>query len=538
MATVNLGQAFASWRSLLGEAQVLDGARAALQYGVDTGTSRSSIAGAVRVRDAAHVARVVRIAHANAVPLYPISTGHNWGYGSANPVAAGSVVVDLSALNRILDFDPESGCVTLEPGVTQADLARCLEERGLAFMVPVTGAGPSGSILGNALERGYGITPFADHFGAVRALRAILPNGEEYVGALAAHGALTAHTFKWGIGPYLDGLFCQGAFGIVTQMTVALARRPAELTAFFFWIDRDEGLEGGVAAVREILRTVPGHVGGINLMNAVRLVAMETAYPHDVVARDAALSAEQLAALKQKIGVSAWMGAGAIYAPRALSRALRKHIRAILRPHSNRVVFFDRTLVKRADQVAASVPRRFLPRARATLERMSAGLRLLDGYPSRMALPLAYWKRREPMPTGELDPARHGCGLLWYAPLVPLEPAKVREFVTLATAVMAEHRFEALITLTSLSDCVYDCTMPILFDGRDPHATARAEACYRALFAAGKARGFVPYRVPAQLMDLAVDPDAPSWKLVAQLKRAVDPHDLLARGRYAPLPEQ
>jgi 4-cresol dehydrogenase (hydroxylating) len=216
----------------------------------------------------------------------------------ANPVARDSVVVDLSALNRIVAFDPESGCVTVEPGVSQRQLAEFLERNGHDFMVPVTGAGPDGSILGNALERGYGITPLTDHFGAMRSLKAILPNGDEYTGALEAMGVEAATAFKWGIGPYLDGLFCQGAFGIVTQMTIALARRPEQLTAFFFWIDRDERLEDGVAA--------------------------KTSYPFETVAGGAALTRDQLAALTKKIGVSAWMGAGAIYGCAEVNRGVKE----------------------------------------------------------------------------------------------------------------------------------------------------------------------------------------------------------------------
>jgi len=72
--------------------------------------------------------------------------------------------------------------------------------------------------------------------------------------------------------------------------------------------------------------------------------------------------------------------------------------------------------------------------------------------------------------------------------------------------------------------------MPILFDGRSQEATARAEACYRALFAAGKREGFAPYRVPVQLMDLVVEHGA----LVRRLKRAVDPEGIVSPGRYVP----
>jgi hypothetical protein len=106
--------------------------------------------------------------------------------------------------------------------------------------------------------------------------------------------------------------------------------------------------------------------------------------------------------------------------------------------------------------------------------------------------------------------------------------------VTLAREVMARHHLEPLITLTSLSDAVFDSTMPLLFDGRDPAQSERAAACYRDLFAAGRHQGFVPYRVPAQHMDLVVDGQRNAWELTRRLKAAVDPSQILSPGRYSP----
>lgn len=87
-------------------------------------------------------------------------------------------------MNRILALDAQSGTVTLEPGVTQRMNADGLRQRGLNPVAPITGAGPEAGILGNALERGNGITPHTDNFGAVQCIEAVLPNGEQYRSAL------------------------------------------------------------------------------------------------------------------------------------------------------------------------------------------------------------------------------------------------------------------------------------------------------------------------------------------------------------------
>ena len=42
-------------------------------------------------------------------PLYPISTGFNWGLGSNIPVKANCLVVNLKKLNHIYDYDEEKG---------------------------------------------------------------------------------------------------------------------------------------------------------------------------------------------------------------------------------------------------------------------------------------------------------------------------------------------------------------------------------------------------------------------------------------------
>ena len=96
--------------------------------------------------------------------------------------------MDLSDLKKIIHFDSELGVVTLEPGVTQQDLYNFLSEKKSYFMVPTTGAGPHCSVLANALEKGYGLTPYEDHFGSLMNLTAVLPDGSIYRSSLCEFG--------------------------------------------------------------------------------------------------------------------------------------------------------------------------------------------------------------------------------------------------------------------------------------------------------------------------------------------------------------
>ena len=188
--TANQQAAISAWSEALGAEFVLHSEAAQIAYGSDTGDAKRRIVAALLISDAAQLKTVLKISQQHRLAVYPISTGHNWGYGTALPPRDDCVIIDLSRLQSIIDFDAELGVVTLEPGVTQGMLAEYLAKGQHDFLVPVTGAGPSCSLMANALERGYGVTPYVDHFGAVTDIEGVLPDGSPYRTALREAGAL------------------------------------------------------------------------------------------------------------------------------------------------------------------------------------------------------------------------------------------------------------------------------------------------------------------------------------------------------------
>ena len=533
--SLSLPTALAEWRACLGDRRVVVGAAAQEKFGICTMAIEREIPAALQPKSVQDIPLILSIAREHGIPLYPISTGHNWGYGTSLPAIDGCVVLDLSSLDRILDMDPRLGVVTVEPGVTQQDLFDHLDREGLPFLVPTTGAGPDCSLLGNALERGYGITPYADHFGAVTAIEAILPDGRTYRSGLAELGGeIVNRAFKWGIGPYVDGLFAQGNFGIVTRMTIALAPRPERIAAFLFAIREDEGLEAAVTGVQQVLRRLGGVAGSINLMNARRVLAMMAPYPASLTGPDGILPAEVIASLGRWNGVAAWTGFGALYGTAEVVKAAQRVVRAGLKSMTSSLNFVTPSLASRLSRVVNHVPwlrDGGLARKARTLD---ASLQLVAGKPSRVALPLAYLKSpQRPGPSAELDPARDGCGLIWYPPLVPMMPDRVRRYAALVERICTEHGIEPLITLTSLSDRCFDSSVPLVFDRSDSKAVERAQKCYLALLDAGKQEGFIPYRLGVQAMDQFTSSDATFWDVATKLKHALDPEGIIAPGRYS-----
>lgn len=533
MNSTSTESAIAEWSTILGESGVIT-ARVA-DFGVSTIGTKRSIPAVLRPENQDQVAAVLQVAQRWQVAVYPVSTGNNWGYGSANPVEDDCVILDLSRLNRISDFDPEMGVVTVEPGVTQGALRDFLDSHDGNYLVPVTGAGPTCSILGNALERGYGITPITDHFAAVTKIEAILPDGTRYRTPLSElGGAEVDGLFKWGLGPYLDGLFSQGNFGVVVNMTIALAPVPDTVTAFFFSTKDDAKLEALVPTVRAVLRALGGSVVAINLLNSQRMLSMMTPFPEDK-AVDGVLPAHEVESLANSHGVPAWSGVGAIYASKEVARAARRTLRRLLGPVTDRLIFINQRKVELARTIARVVPGSLATRVKGMADTLAGALEIMHGTPNDVALTLAYWRSGAlPEPGQPKNPARDGCGLIWFAPLVPIRGKDVRRYINMIETICPQYGVNPLITLTTVNDRCFDSTVPLLFDRSSAEATARANDCYRALYIAGQKEGFLPYRLNIDAMDILNTGGSASSMLASKLKAAVDPNSILAPGRYVP----
>ena len=181
----------------------------------------------VRVEE---VQQVVRIANKYRIPLYAISTGRNLGYGGSAPTYSGSVVVDLKRMNRIVEVNDQEAYAIVEPGVSFFDLYRYFEENNHALMVSSPEPG-WGSPVGNALDHGMGGV-VGDNFSMVHGMEVVLASGEVLrtgMGAVPTSGLWQNYR---GFGPYIDGLFSQANFGIVTKMGFWFARKPEVQTSF------------------------------------------------------------------------------------------------------------------------------------------------------------------------------------------------------------------------------------------------------------------------------------------------------------------
>ena len=394
-------------------------------------------------------------------------------------------------------------------------------------MVPVTGAGPECSLIGNVLERGYGITPHADHFGAMTDVEAVLADGTRYRTTLReAGGEELARLFKWGLGPYSAGLFSQSGFGIVTRMSLMLAPRPECVKICVFSLRDDALLSPAIRAVRALLTRLPGIIGGLNIMNRHRVLAMSVPYPRDQVDEKGLIPPSVMESLGRDYHVAPWTGYVTLYGTKGLVSAAEREIRAQLHGLANRLRFIS---PRRAHLYAAASS--WIPGQNhaARTKLLARSMDLVLGRPSQTALPLAYWRSGAQATDGKLNPAKDGCGLMWYSPLVPMRPAVVSDYVDMVKRVTREHGIEPLITLTTISDKLFDSTVPLLFHRSD---ASSARDCCDALLAAGEKSGCFPYRFGIDSMRFLRERAPESISIHERLRQAFDSNDILAPGRY------
>ncbi len=529
----NFALALKKWLDCLGEGYVLESQDAIECFGKDTGCDERKIRAALRPTTVDKVREVVRIAQKYAIPISPVSSGRNWGYGGANPVLDDCVILDLSGLNKIRMLDPVTGLVTVEAGVTQEQLRIYLDERGLDLMIPATGSGPGCSLLGNVMERGFGVTPHSDHFKATTTLEAVLPDGSLYRPAMMEMGGKSAdQIYKWGIGPYLDGIFTQGAFGIVTAMTITLAPMPECVEVFFFNIAGNK-IGAAVDSVRSMIRDLPGIVMAVNLMNQYRLVSTLGDFPKNLIPEDGPLSRDIVAELAKKHRLPEWMGMSAIYCPKSFVGKARREVRKRLSLINSFPIFLNSKRLRFLSAAAKVVPGKIGISLREYMETVKRSLDILKGKPSEIAMPMCYWRSGEkPVDGKNFHPANDGCGLMWYMALVPLKKDVVRRYSEIVEKVCLENGIEPFLTLTTISDQCIESTVPLLFDRKNRMALKRARKCYDELFKAGKEIGVMPNRLSIDQMHYFEEGAPEATNLIRRLHKTLDPNRIMLPGRY------
>jgi 4-cresol dehydrogenase (hydroxylating) len=519
-----------AWAAIVGADHVVDDPEVLRRVATATFATRTRVPLIVRPASRAEVQACMRLASARRQAVYVVSSGRNWGYGSSVPSADGCILLDLGRMNAIVDFSEDLAYVTVEPGVTQGQLYDYLRSRGSRLWLDATGASPDCSLIGNTMERGFGHTPYGDHFAHVCGLEVVLPSGDCFdTGSARFPTAPTGPVYRWGLGPALDGLFTQSNFGIVTRMTVWLMPAPECFEAFFFRCDDEHALAAVVDALRPLrldgtLRSA-SHIGNdYKVLNGIRQ------YPWAETGGATPLKPELMRSFRRDLRFGAWNGSGGLYGTRRQVKEARRLLKERLGGAVTRLEFLSDGKLRLA--------RRFARLSRlvtswdltAALDLVEPVYGLMRGVPTPAPMASAYWRKRTP-PPADADPDRDGCGLLWCAPVAPLEGRHAAELTQLCSETLLGHRFEPMISLTTVTERALTCVVSIAYDREVPGEDERAMACYDDLVDRLVRRGYHSYRLGVQSVR-EMERDDTYTDVLAALKHTFDPQGILSPGRY------
>ncbi|MBV7333766.1 FAD-binding oxidoreductase [Chloroflexi bacterium TSY] len=450
----------------------------------------------------AEVQGCIRIANQFKIPIYPISAGKNWGYGSRVPVATQSVVMSLARLNQIVDHNEKLAYVVIEPGVTFRQLHTFLRQRNSNLMVNSPGSTPDASVIGHLLERGVLQGLEGERWNFICALEVILPTGEcIHTGYGRFPMAKGAQISRSAIGPYVDGLFTQSNLGIVTEVTLWLPPLPNYTQTFSFRIESQTKTVALLDALQRL--RMEGVIGtSCGLFNDYRIMSFLQQYPWDTEKGQTPLSAGTRQEFQAKLG-GEWFGQAGIQAASVPEgRAKAAYVAQQLQGTVDSLRFSKENKPKAF----------FMGRLRSVLSSV-------------------YWRKQKPLPA-EMDPDGDGCGVMWISPVVPFDGSQIWECLARISQTMLAHRFEPSMGILAITQRSVYITVAIIYDRTQPGEDEAAINCYHQLMHELNTHGYFPYRLGIQGMQVLPQPNDDSGILYKALKKALDPNDILAPGRY------
>jgi 4-cresol dehydrogenase (hydroxylating) flavoprotein subunit len=481
----------------------------------------------------AEVCQVVDVARSHQIPLHPISRGRNYGYGDAAPPTPGQAIVDLGRMNRILEVNTRLKYAIIEPGVTQQQLYQYLQANRTGLWMDATGAGLEASLVGNTLDRGFGHTRYGDHFATCCGMEVVLADGRVLETGFGHYAnARATQVYRYGAGPFLDGLFAQSNYGIVTRIGLWLMPEPEAFCAFFCLAPDDKDLPDLIDRLAD-LRMAGLLQAAVHVGNDLRVISSRTRYPWDLAGGQTPLPADVREQLRRRYSVGAWNVGSAISGTRDTVAAARRHIARVLARYGP--VFLDDRRLALAQRLVGLARRVGLCRGLAErLESIKPVYGLLKGIPTDEPLRGTGWRVRDAEPLAPVDPLECHAGLMWVSPAVPATGESAEEVMGLMGPIYHRHGFECLATFTLITERAMCCVSNIAFDQRIPEEVAAAGRCYDQLMTALMARGYIPYRAgPGGMARLSEGPSV-FWDVARQVKRALDPHNIISPGRYVP----
>ena len=463
---------------IVGEEFVSDRAGDLYIYGTDmTENPPRAPAFVVMPSSTDEVQKIIKLANETLTPLVPFVTGQSVG-GLTIPQVDEAVIVDLKRMDCILEVDEEAMYMLVEPGVTFGHVKSYLDKHHpqLRYTYPI--APPYTSVLANALLQG--LCDLSSVNGAmadfINGLEAVLPNGQ-----LVRIGSGVSGDKNW-FGRYplpdLVGLFSgwQGMTGIVTKMSLKLwPKRPILRHSALFTFEED----ATVGLLKEIARS--GIVEDLDCMS--------------------------LSIIKGLIGVKA---------PIPVIQGEPDYATLIAISANTEQEYNEKfsqleIIIQRNRQTD---PRNSLVTWDVIVKLMGDEARDWIDFPSDSFKPLAQYD-----------------GVTWMGTYI--HPKNWGEALIKGRAIVEKHGFELMAFLKAMDSLHFTEFKFIIRFPKTKETMLRVRQCNDELLTMALELGAIPYKTPvwsAKKLHEYIDPEF--VKLVRQIKKLIDPNNIMNPGRW------
>lgn len=494
------GKALEKFRALLGDANVLSRPEQLVAYGkimMPVENAAHAPSAALTATTVEQVQGIVRICNTHKIPIYAISTGRNFGYGSAAPVQRGQVILDLKKMNKIIKVDAEMCYALVEPGVTFQQLYDHINDNKLGLMLSFSAPSAIAGPVGNTMDRGVGYTPYGEHFMMQCGMEVVLANGDVYrTGMGGVQGSNTWQIFKWGYGPTLDGMFTQSNYGITTKMGFWLMPKPPVFKPFEVIFENEEDIVEIVDILRplRISGTIPNSVVIANILWEAGSAHLRRA---DYITEPGHTPDSVLRKIQDDTGMGAWNLYAALYGTQEQVDADWRLVAAAFRK-------LGKGRIVTAEDAGDTQP--FKYRAE-----------LMSGVPNLQEFGLYNW--------------RGGGGSMWFAPVSEARGSECRKQAALAKRILHKYGLDYVAEFIVAPRDMHH-VIDVLYNRTDPEEAKRADACFNELLDEFEKEGYAVYRVNTRFQERVARSYGPVKRdLEHAIKRAVDPNNILAPGR-------
>ncbi|MGE0632215.1 MAG: FAD-dependent oxidoreductase [Pseudobdellovibrionaceae bacterium] len=466
--------------------------------------------------------KLVVLANKEKTKLHVVSSGKNWGFGeSAARSELPYFIVNLKRMNRILEFNKESGYVVLEPGVTYSQLYHYLQKNAPhQFIIDAQGSSMEASVIGNTLERGHGQTPSADHIANACNFEILLGNSKILRTGFGRFEENNLENLdKWGLGPSYEGLFSQSNFGIVTRATIWLLNKPEATAILQISFGSSTFLEVTNALHRLRLQKVIQ--AGPHFANIYFLLSR--IYRLEDLTKDSFLSFEKALEVGKKHGISEWTSNIVIHGCMSQIQFTQKKVLDALKNsfESSRLIT-DQGFGKNNGIDLPEDQIRFLDQISGRLG--GTGI-------SRMG-----WRKNKPLVDSlyDLDLEKEEIGVICTPIACPSGGSKLESATRLIQKICEENETEPFMALFVCRDRLIHIHSFLLFNRNNQVEVKKHSECAEKINLGLKKIGLVPHRLGANMSIEDYTPSNASNELINVLKNYFDPNGIFVDSRYVP----